>query len=851
MEPSSSSSSSPVSQRAEALFVSFLQEREQDSGVDFESFRAQHPDLAGELGWLQERHGCADEMLRRMRGATAEDEVEVQSPDGRYEVLGEIARGGMGRVLEVHDSELDRVLAMKVLRKRGHLTDADHRRQRRRLVNEAHVLGKLEHPSIVPVHEVGSDARGDPYFTMLRVRGKALSEIFEDVAAGRDGWTTMRATDVLLRVCEAMAHAHSKGIVHRDLKPANVMVGPFGEVFVMDWGLAKVRGEATVADIRLRSTSLEPGAEDVGTDEASASLLTMDGDVLGTPSYMPPEQAQGSVDDVDERSDVYSLGAMLYHLLAGRAPYLAPGTSSTPREILQAVLRGDPDPLERVAPEATRELASVCAKAMARVPARRYAGMRELADDLRAFLENRVVRAHATGALVELVKWVQRHRMVVAVLGVLLAVLVGSTIGLALLYREAQGQRDLAEERYAFLEQNPSGHRMDFSAIPTLSSFLEEFDTELAPPLRISYHPRNIEQGNGRIVFHRRGPSESMVGLELNDSQAMIRGDFELSVSFESAGFSLPELGARDFGLAVRQAKDGRLVGSVSRAAERPTAGRPFEGIFAIAGTGASEHVRVPCGESRGALRIVRAGTHLSLHATCNGWQEVLSAEVTDGPLMFSLWANARAGDDGEFDVAFDDLELLNTPGSKGELIGPIEENFERDMGLYLVPDGDAGVAAVVNGRLRIENFPDAAGYSSVALDSRRFVLRSDFEISLQGGLTWNSGGQGFVEFMLTLEPNCAKLGWDSDNPEVVRAWRFTDGDWEGADSARGSDKVRIRRVAGRVTMDYWDAGWKELLSTESHEDLDLWMKLTNHGDPVGAVADIEELRMEGVSVRR
>ena len=250
---------------------------------------------------------------------------------------------------------------------------------------------------------------------------------------------------------------------------------------------------------------------------------------------------------------------MLYHLLSGRPPYTSNGESSTPREILEAVLRGDPAPLEQVAPDVTRELAAVCTKAMARDPKRRYASMAELAEDLRAFLENRVVRAHASGPLVELSKWMQRHRGVVTVLAVLLAVLVGAAVGFALLYRLADEQRTLAERRLEYLEQHPSGSRVNLAGIPTLTSFTEDFeDGALDLPLRSYDNPNAYELRDGSLSLR-----PGTIGIGLNDSMAVIRGDFDLAVTFRLERFSPPDRGSLWFGVAVRRARDGMLVANV------------------------------------------------------------------------------------------------------------------------------------------------------------------------------------------------------------------------------------------------------------------------------------------------
>jgi serine/threonine protein kinase len=248
---------------------------------------------------------------------------------GRYGDEQEIARGGMGAILRVHDHDLHRELAMKVMLEElggAEPDSSEATRLRARFLEEAQVTGQLDHPGIVPVHELGLDAQGRLYFTMKLVRGRDLRAVYEQLRKGEDGWNLPRALGVLLRVCEAMAFAHDKGVIHRDLKPANIMVGRFGEVYVMDWGLARVLGSSASHDRRPdASESRVVSARQETARSGDSSLATLDGDIVGTPAYMSPEQALGRIEELGPRSDVYSLGAMLYELIAGHMPYMPPG----------------------------------------------------------------------------------------------------------------------------------------------------------------------------------------------------------------------------------------------------------------------------------------------------------------------------------------------------------------------------------------------------------------------------------------------------------------------------------------------------------------------------------------------
>jgi len=416
---------------------------ENGESVDLERWCAEHPDLESRLRRFHRGWRRADGLLGRIRvdsgmldsaereasgrgdpldAASKEAIDRLTRPDrglARYEVKERIGRGGMGEVWRVYDRDLRRELAMKVLRSR-----ASDGRRLRRFLHEAQLTARLDHPGIVPVHDLGVDETGRLWFTMPLVRGQTLSGIFERTRAERDASGRSRSLEVILKLCDTIAFAHAAGVVHRDLKPSNVMVGRFGEAYVVDWGLAIARGSADSQDATV--VPVESG----GVESA--------GDVVGTPAYMAPEQAAG--EEVGVRADVYSLGAILYELLAGRRPYQAHEASGFDA-VLAAVRAGPPLDLGHLASDAPAELAAVCRKAMARDLAERYGDCGELAADLRAYLDGRVVRAHASGALAELRKWVGRNR---ALATALIAALLSTIGGLTAVWRtEARGKAEL------------------------------------------------------------------------------------------------------------------------------------------------------------------------------------------------------------------------------------------------------------------------------------------------------------------------------------------------------------------------------------------------------------------------
>ncbi|MDZ4858348.1 MAG: protein kinase [Candidatus Hydrogenedentes bacterium] len=314
----------------------------------------------------------------------------VQETPGRYTHGSEYGRGGMGRVLLVHDAFLGRDVALKELLpgptpKDPNSPSTPFRKYMgflERFLQEARITGQLEHPSIVPVYELGHRKDGTLYYTMKLVRGKTLRQAIHECKSLRE---RLELLSPFVNLCQAIAYAHSRRILHRDLKPDNVMVGEFGETVVLDWGLAKAKdGEDVHADglaetIRL----LNLGAVDT-------AARTQYGQVMGTPAYMPPEQAKGQLEQVDERSDIYSLGAVLYEILSGQAPF----TGTHVQEILRKVIQEDPRPVRDHDPEIPAELAAICARSMLKAPGQRYASPRELAEEVQRFQSGALVRSY-------------------------------------------------------------------------------------------------------------------------------------------------------------------------------------------------------------------------------------------------------------------------------------------------------------------------------------------------------------------------------------------------------------------------------------------------------------------------
>jgi hypothetical protein len=296
------------------------------------------------------------EVESRPRGPASDEPSCAQaSSDRRYEVLGVLGVGGMGRVYEVRDVALGRSIALKELS-----AEASSIESARRFLVEALVTANLEHPGVVPVYERGV-RDGRPFYTMRRLPGRTLTDALAQAKTDADRLALVPA---LTRVAETLGYAHARGVVHRDVKPANVVLGDFGEVTVIDWGIAKV-GEIQGLGLSVLPT---PPPD----DEAQGTLA---GALLGTPSYMAPEQAAGRNADVDQRTDVFGIGALLYELLSGRPPYEGPTTVA----ILAEALQGKCPSIDQLAPRAPASLRAICAKAMAIDPAARYRSAAEVA----------------------------------------------------------------------------------------------------------------------------------------------------------------------------------------------------------------------------------------------------------------------------------------------------------------------------------------------------------------------------------------------------------------------------------------------------------------------------------------
>lgn len=297
----------------------------------------------------------SDSALERLR-------VAADAPDltgTRYLLLGKMGQGGMGGVFRVQDNTLGREVALKVINVADPELSA-------RLLQEARVIAKLEHPGIVPVHDAGTLPDGRPYYTMKLIQGKRLDELYKEAGGIAERLRTF------LRICEPVAFAHAHSVLHRDLKPANIMIGPFGELLVMDWGLSKLLSEG------IASGNNSSASEGRTEDSAAGALATDHGSVLGTPGFMAPEQRNGET--LDQRADVYALGAILEFLL------------------------------QDTQPRVPARLAAIWRKAKAEDRSVRYTSVTNVADDVAHFVDGLPVSAYPEGVLSRAWRWIARNR---------------------------------------------------------------------------------------------------------------------------------------------------------------------------------------------------------------------------------------------------------------------------------------------------------------------------------------------------------------------------------------------------------------------------------------------------------
>ena len=387
--------------------------------------------------------------------SAASGQREDQTDEGfaDYKIIKEIARGGMGVVYQARDKRLNRIVALKMIRS-GQFA---HGEEIERFKSEAEAAAKLDHPGIVPIYEIG-DHDGNPYFTMGFIEGENLQGITADGPLEPE-----QAARIVVDVAKAVAYAHQKGVIHRDLKPANVLMDAGGNPKVTDFGLAKQMG--------------------------TNSELTGTGQILGTPGYMPPEQAAGNTNQVDERADVYAVGAILYYLLVNRPPFQA----SRPLDTLLQVLESEPVAPRTLDPKIPKDLETICLKCLRKEPAKRYSSADELANDLERWLRNEPIVARRFGTVEKAKLWCKRkpvHAGSLATIALILAVSITAVIWTR---KAAEQNRKNAEATQIVKRLATSDTSQIESIIGDLSGFRDYAEDDLRETYRVSKEDSNAK----------------------------------------------------------------------------------------------------------------------------------------------------------------------------------------------------------------------------------------------------------------------------------------------------------------------------------------------------------------------
>lgn len=444
---------------------------------------------------------------------------EVHEQGARFQILRPLDRGGLGIVSVAVDKELNREVALKEIRRdRAH--DSAFKQK---FLLEAEVTGGLEHPNIVPVYGLGTYSDGRPYYAMRLIKGDNLREhirtFHASIAAGRkpfDGPSLRKLLRRFLDVCEAIDYAHSRGILHRDLKPGNVMLGKYGETLVVDWGLAKpLHARPGTPTSPSQQTPIEM-VESLIVPLSGSDDATRQGSMIGTPAYAPPEQLSGRLHEVDVRSDVYGLGAILYELLTGTSP----GVGKTLEETIQNVIHGritSPRALDTRIPAA---LEAVCMRAIALEPAKRYSDASQLRQEVERWLDDLPVAAYRESIIVRLRRWLRAHQtLAVAASATILVSILGLSIFSTVLSQKNNSLSELnsdLDSKNTELEESYQREREISAELKVGKSELERNSLELQ--LRNAYlacESGRIENGLASMVeVLRRAQASQSIDIE-------------------------------------------------------------------------------------------------------------------------------------------------------------------------------------------------------------------------------------------------------------------------------------------------------------------------------------------------